>query len=106
MRCNMQYVTDLDAVTWDRARKWTEYQRQLRREKRRARREEEARQKRAAAIESEIQRLEAQLEALQEEISTSTEAQQTLRLHELGMLYGELEGQLHEKVEAWGELAA
>ena len=27
MRCNMQYVTDLDAVTWDRARKWTEYQR-------------------------------------------------------------------------------
>jgi ATP-binding cassette subfamily F protein 3 len=86
--------------------KWTKDQRQLRREERRARREEDARQQRAAAIESEIQHLEAQLQALQEEISTATEAQQTMRLHELGTLYGELEGQLQEKVAAWEELAA
>jgi ATP-binding cassette subfamily F protein 3 len=85
--------------------KWTMDQRQLRRQVQRARREEEARQERAASIESEIQQLEAQLEALQEDISVATEAQQTMRLHELGTLYGELEGQLQEKVEAWGELA-
>jgi ATP-binding cassette subfamily F protein 3 len=86
--------------------KWTTDQRQLRRQEKRARREEEDRQERAAAMESEIQHLEAQLEALQQEISAATEAQETMRLYELGTLYGELEGQLQEKVEAWGELAA
>jgi ATP-binding cassette subfamily F protein 3 len=85
--------------------KWTTDQRQLRREERRAHREAEARQQRALAIESEIQQLEAQLRALHEEILAATEAQQTMRLHELGTLYGQLEGQLQEKVEAWGELA-
>jgi ATP-binding cassette subfamily F protein 3 len=85
--------------------KWTTDERQLRREEQRARREAEARQQRAAAIESEIQQLEAQLRVLHEEISAATEAQQTMRLHELGTLYGQLEGQLQEKVEAWGELA-
>jgi len=27
MRCKMSYVSNLDAVLWDRARKWTDYER-------------------------------------------------------------------------------
>ena len=86
--------------------KWSEDQRQARREEQRARREEEARQQRAAELEAEVHRLEAELAALQEEIAVATEAQQAMRLHELGTLYAELEGQLQERIELWGQFAA
>jgi ATP-binding cassette subfamily F protein 3 len=86
--------------------KWSEGQRQARREEQRARREEEARQQRAAELEAEVHRLEAELAALQKEIAIATEAQHAMRLHELGTLYAELEGQLQERIELWGQFAA
>ncbi|MFN2182447.1 MAG: hypothetical protein ACK2UU_00590, partial [Anaerolineae bacterium] len=86
--------------------KWSNDQRQLRREEQRARREFEARQQEAAEIEGEIHRLEGQLKALQNEITIATEAQQAMRIHELGTLYAELEGQLHEQMERWAGLAS
>ncbi len=85
--------------------KWSEDQRQARREEQRARREEQARRQRAAELEGEIHRLEAQLGALQGEISAATEAQQAMRLHELGTLYSQLEGQLQAQIDLWAELA-
>jgi ATP-binding cassette subfamily F protein 3 len=85
--------------------KWTEDQRRVRREEQRTRREQEARQQRAAELEREIQHLEAQLKALQQEIAVASEAQEAMRLHELGTLYGEVEGQLQEQIELWAELA-
>jgi ATP-binding cassette subfamily F protein 3 len=86
--------------------KWSNDQRQLRREEQRARREFEARQQEAAEIEGEIHRLEEQLKALQNEITLATDAQQAMRIHELGTLYAELEGQLHEQMERWAGLAS
>jgi len=86
--------------------KWSNDQRQVRREEKRARREYEARQREAAEIETEIHRLEEQLKALQDEIAGATEAQQAMRIHELGTIYGELEGQLHEQMERWAGLAS
>jgi ATP-binding cassette subfamily F protein 3 len=86
--------------------KWSEDQRQARREEQRARREEQARRQRAAELEGEIHRLEAQLGALQGEISAATEAQQAMRLHELGTLYSQLEGKLQAQLDQWAELAA
>jgi ATP-binding cassette subfamily F protein 3 len=85
--------------------KWSEAQRLARREEQRARREQELRQQRVAELEMEIQRLEAQVSVLQAEISAASEAQQAMRLHELGILYGELEGQLQEQIDLWAELA-
>jgi ATP-binding cassette subfamily F protein 3 len=85
--------------------KWSEDQRQARREEQRARREKEARQQQAAEVEAEIHHLEAQLRALQGEIDAATEAQHAMRLHELGTLYGKLEGQLQQHIELWAELA-
>jgi ATP-binding cassette subfamily F protein 3 len=84
--------------------KWTEDQRRARREDQRTRRQEEARQQRADKVEAEIHRLEAQLEALQREIALASEAQQGMRLHELGSLYGELQGHLQEQIDLWAEL--
>ena len=86
--------------------KWSEDQRQARREEKRSRRESEARQQEAAEIETEIHRLEEQLKALQEEIAAATEAQQAMRIHELGTIYGELESQLHEQMDRWAALAS
>jgi ATP-binding cassette subfamily F protein 3 len=86
--------------------KWSDEQRQARREEQRLRREQEARRQRAAETESEIHELEAQLQALQEEISTATASQDSMRLHELGSLYAELESQLQQQLELWAELAA
>ena len=86
--------------------KWSEDQRQARREEKRARRESEARQQEAAQLEAEIHRLEEQLKALQGEIAAATEAQQAMRIHELGTIYGELEGQLQEQMERWAGLAS
>ena len=85
--------------------KWTEDQRQARREEQRARREEAARQQRAAEIEAGIHQLEAQLKALQGEIDDATREQEAMRLHELGTLYGQLEGELQHQLEVWAELA-
>ncbi len=86
--------------------KWSTDQRQLRREEQRARRELEARQQEAAEVESEIHRLEAQLDALHDEIAAASEAQQAMRIHELGTIYAEIEGQLHEQMERWAALAS
>jgi len=85
--------------------KWSADQRQARRQGQRARREAEARQQRVAQLEAEIQRLEAELEALQGEIAAASEAQQSMRLHELGTLYGEIERQLQQQLDLWAELA-
>jgi ATP-binding cassette subfamily F protein 3 len=85
--------------------KWSEDERQARREEQRARREQEARQQRASELEMEIHDLEAQLRSLQSEIAIASETQQAMRLHELGMLYAELEGQLQRQIERWAELA-
>ena len=86
--------------------KWSEDQRQARREEKRSRRESEARQQEAAQLETEIHRLEEQLKALQEEIAAATEDQQAMRIHELGTIYGELESQLHKQMERWAALAS
>jgi len=85
--------------------KWSVEQRQVRREEQRARREQEARQQRVVELETEIHRLEAQLRALEEEIALASEAQQAMRLHELGMLYREVEGQLRPQLDLWAEVA-
>jgi ATP-binding cassette subfamily F protein 3 len=79
--------------------------RQDRREQQRARREQEARQLRVAELEIEIQRLEHELEALEQELAAASEAQQPMRIHELGTLYTELERQLQHALELWAELA-
>jgi ATP-binding cassette subfamily F protein 3 len=86
--------------------KWSEDQRQARREEMRARREREARQQQASELEAAIHRLEEQLKGLQEEIHAASEAQQTMRLHELGTIYGQLETQLNEYLDLWAEIAA
>jgi ATP-binding cassette subfamily F protein 3 len=86
--------------------KWSQEQRQARRHEQRTRREEEARQQRVAEMEAEIHRLEGELKALQEEIAAAGEKGQSMSLVELSTLYGELEGQLHEYLEQWAELAA
>jgi ATP-binding cassette subfamily F protein 3 len=85
--------------------KWTEDQRQARREEQRARREAEEREQRVVELEEEIHDLERQLEALQEEITQATDARAAMRLSELGTLYGEVENQLQERVEEWAALA-
>ncbi|MBN1658875.1 MAG: ABC-F family ATP-binding cassette domain-containing protein [Anaerolineae bacterium] len=86
--------------------KWSEEEREVRRQAQRARREEEARQQRIADLEAEIHALEHQLQALQDEIETATAAQQAMRIHELGTLYAELDTQLQECLEQWGKVAA
>jgi ATP-binding cassette subfamily F protein 3 len=85
--------------------KWTEEQRQARREEKRSQREEEARQQQLQAMEVEIHRLEEQLRALQAEIEAASQAQEAMRIVELSTLYGELEGQLHAHMDRWAELA-
>ncbi len=86
--------------------KWSTDQRQTRREEQRARREQEARQQEAAEVEAEIHRLETQLEALHDEIAAASEAQQAMRIHELGTIYAEIEARLHEQMDRWAVLAS
>jgi len=83
-----------------------EAQRQAKRDEQRARREREAHEQRLAETEAEIHRLEQELRALENEISAATAAQEALRLHELGMLYAELQSQLQAKLDLWAEMAA
>ena len=85
--------------------KWSEERREARREEKRAQREQDERRRRAAELEAEIHQLEQELNALKEEIASASEAQQAMRLHELGTLYSELEGQLQQRVDLWAELA-
>jgi ATP-binding cassette subfamily F protein 3 len=85
--------------------KWSEDRRQARREEQRTRREREARQQRATELETEIHHLEEQLRALQEEINTSSEAQDAMRIHELGTLYVQVESQLQKCLDDWEEVA-
>jgi ATP-binding cassette subfamily F protein 3 len=85
--------------------KWSAEQRQARREEQRTRREQEARQQRVDELEAEIHRLEEELEGLQQEIAAASEAQQAMRVYELGTIYGELEAQLHQQLDLWAELA-
>ncbi len=85
--------------------KWSDDQRQARREEQRTRREKEARQQQAEALEVEIHRLEEQLKALRQEITGASQAQEALRIHELGTIYDELEMQLHDHLDRWAELA-
>jgi ATP-binding cassette subfamily F protein 3 len=85
--------------------RWSEEQRQARRDEQRARREREARQQRTAELEGEIHSLEESLKTLQEEITSASEAQEARRIHELGTLYGELESQLKERLDLWAEMA-
>jgi chromosome segregation ATPase len=85
--------------------KWTEDQRQARREEQRARRDKEARQQQADELEVEIHHLEEQLKTLQQEITGASEAQEAMRIHELGTIYDKLENQLQEHLDQWAELA-
>jgi ATP-binding cassette subfamily F protein 3 len=85
--------------------KWSEEQRQARREEQRTRREEKVRQQRVAQLEEEIHHLEDQLKALQEEIAAAGEAQQAVRIYELSTIYGKLEVDLHQRLDLWAELA-
>jgi ATP-binding cassette subfamily F protein 3 len=86
--------------------KWSEDQRHARRKEQRARREREVRQQQTAELELEIHRLEEQIRALQDEITMASEAQEAMRLHELGTIYRELESQLQDRLELWAKLAA
>ncbi|MGD2206329.1 MAG: ABC-F family ATP-binding cassette domain-containing protein [Anaerolineae bacterium] len=85
--------------------KWTEKQRQTRREARRAQREKEAQQQKVAELEQEIHRLEEEMKALEEEIAAAGESQQAMRVAELGTIYGELADRLQEQLDLWAKLA-
>jgi len=85
--------------------KWSEDQRLARREEQRTRREREARQQQASELEAEIHHLEQQLRALHEEINSSSEAQDAMRIHELGTLYVQIEQQLQKCLDQWAEVA-
>jgi ATP-binding cassette subfamily F protein 3 len=96
---------DVKRVTVTAKTKWSETERQSRREEQRARREQEARRQRANEMEEEIHRLEEQLRSLQSEIDAASKARQAMRIHELGTIYGELESELSAVLEEWAELA-
>jgi ATP-binding cassette subfamily F protein 3 len=105
-----EYVGDrqeeVGAAEGDGAKqKWSDEERRARIEEQRARRREEGRQQRLAELEEEIHHLEEQIKALQEEISAATAAQEAMRIHELGTIYGELDAELQERLDRWAELA-
>ncbi len=86
--------------------KWTAAQRRARRKEARARRQAEVRQERLAQVEADIHRLENEIKSLEAEIAAASSSQQTMRVHELGTIYNDLEKQLQEHMERWSELAA
>jgi ATP-binding cassette, subfamily F, member 3 len=86
--------------------KWSREERQVRREQQRARREEEERRQRLSELEAEIHGLEKQIESLQEQISAASSAQEAMRIHELGVIYRQLDAELQDRLERWAELAA
>ncbi|MGQ9598269.1 MAG: ABC-F family ATP-binding cassette domain-containing protein [Anaerolineae bacterium] len=85
-------------------KRWSDEQRQVRRQEQRARREEEARRQRTADIEAAIHRLELEIKALEEEIVAASTAQQVVRVVELGILHRDLERQLQEQLDLWAQL--
>jgi ATP-binding cassette subfamily F protein 3 len=85
--------------------RWSEEQRQNRREEQRARREQESHEQQVAGLEAEIHHLEAELKSLQDEIAAASDAQEARRIHELGTAYAGVEQRLHERLELWAELA-
>jgi ATP-binding cassette subfamily F protein 3 len=85
--------------------RWSEEERQIRREEQRARREQDAREQQVTGLETEIHHLEDQLKSLQQEITVASDAQDAMRIHELGTIYAELEARLHEQLDLWAELA-
>jgi ATP-binding cassette subfamily F protein 3 len=85
--------------------RWSEEERQIRREEQRARREQDAREQQVTGLETEIHHLEDQLKSLQQEITVASDAQDAMRIHELGTIYAELEARLHERLDLWAELA-
>ncbi len=85
--------------------KWNQEQRLARRQEQRAQREEEARQQRVAELEADIHRLEAEKAALEEAIAAASQAQDAMRVAELGTIYAGLEDCLHQRLEQWVELA-
>ena len=86
--------------------KWSQEERQARREQQRARREEEDRRQRLSELEAEIHHLEKQMEVLREQISAASNAQEAMRIHELGVIYSELDVELQDRLERWAEIAA
>jgi ATP-binding cassette subfamily F protein 3 len=86
--------------------KWSREERQARREQQRARREEENRRQQLSELETEIHQLETQMEVLREQISAASSAQEAMRIHELGVIYGELDAELQDRLERWAQLAA
>ena len=86
--------------------KWSQEERQARRAQQRARRKEEDRRQRLSELETEIHQLETQMEVLREQISAASSAQEAMRIHELGVIYGELDAELQDRLERWAELAA
>ena len=97
---------DQDAPARQSREKWSEAQRRARRQEQRARREEQTRIQRVEELEQDIHRLEEQLKALQQEIDQAGQSQQMMRLHELGMLYRDVQGELDRQLEQWAEWAA
>jgi ATP-binding cassette subfamily F protein 3 len=93
------------AINTESKKKWSDEERQARIEEQRARRRDEARQQRLAELEEEIHHLEEQMRALQDDISAATAAQEAMRIHELGTIYGELEAELQDRLDHWAELA-
>ncbi len=85
--------------------KWNEKQRLARRAERQAQRAEEARRQQVAGLEADIHRLEAEKAALEEAIAAASQAQDAMRIAELGAIYARLEAQLHQRLEQWAELA-
>jgi ATP-binding cassette subfamily F protein 3 len=85
--------------------RWSDEQRQTRRKEQRERREQDAREQQVVELEAEIHHLEEQIKALQEEIAAASDAQEAMRIHELGTIYADLEAQLHAKLELWAERA-
>jgi ATP-binding cassette subfamily F protein 3 len=85
--------------------RWSEEERQSRREDLRARREQESREQQATELETEIHRLEDELRSLQVEITAASNAQDAMRIHDLGTEYADVEARLRERLDLWAELA-
>ncbi|GAB4518165.1 MAG: ABC-F family ATP-binding cassette domain-containing protein [Anaerolineae bacterium] len=75
------------------------------REERRQRQARKRLMEQAAALEAQIHEVERALASLSEEIAEASERHDLARVEELGATYADLEGQLHELMEAWAKIA-
>ena len=80
-------------------------ERERSREERRQRRAAEKQAEQAAALEDRVQALETELTRLSAQLETASLAGDVGQIHELGLRYQEVEGELHRVMEAWAELA-